>query len=123
MSGIGAALLLLIFASAFTWLGLVALIEVGVEHDVYDYSGLGLYCLGKTGELFVDFSIALYSAGALMSYIVVVGTLGTELTTRWGWIDRSYELYIVTVMLLGLFALPNCCRKHFGHLALIIRPS
>ena len=103
----------------FTWLGLVALIEVGVEHNVYDYSELGFYCLGKSGQLFVDFSIALYSTGALMSYIVVVGTLGTELTTRWGWIDRGYELYIVTVVLLGVFALPNCCRKHFGHLALI----
>ena len=83
----------------------MAPIDVGMEHDIYDYSGLGLYCLGKTGELFVDFSIALYSTGALMSYIVVVGTLETELTTRWGWMDQNYELYIV----IDLFALPNCC--------------
>ena len=69
----------------------MAPIDVGMEHDIYDYSGLGLYCLGKTGELFVDFCI--------------VGTLETEQTTRWGWMDRNYELYIV----IGLFALPNCC--------------
>ena len=106
---------MLIVTSIFTWLGIVALIEVGVEYDVYDYSALGRFCFGKIGELVVDLSIVLYSIGALMSYIVVVGTLGTELISRWGWTDLGYELYIITALLIGLFALPNCCRKHFGY--------
>ena len=110
---------MLIVTSIFTWLGIVALIEVGVEYDVYDYSALGRFCFGKIGELVVDLSIVLYSIGALMSYIVVVGTLGTELISRWGWTDLGYELYIITALLIGLFALPNCCRKHFGYLGII----
>ena len=54
---------------------------------MYDYSALGRFCFGKFGELVVDLSIVLYSVGALMSYIVVVGTLGTELISRWGWAE------------------------------------
>lgn len=110
--------ILFVVASFFTWLGLVALVEAGIAAHTFDYGEIASGSFGKFGQLVVDFTILIYSIGALLSYIIVIGSLCDDLVTSWGWQIR-YGIYYITAALVALFVLPNCLRRYFANLSVI----
>mmetsp|Transcript_27199 Transcript_27199/g.38699 ORF Transcript_27199/g.38699 Transcript_27199/m.38699 type:complete len:451 (-) Transcript_27199:40-1392(-) len=117
----GVALFVIMFAVAatFTWLGLVTLVEVGVSLNLMDYGSVASYTFGAFGEWLVEFAICIYSIGALLSYVIVIGSLSDNLVVSWGWKDSAYGIYYITSGIVLLFVLPNCLRRYFAHLTFV----
>ena len=45
-----------------------------------DYGKLASFTFGAFGEWIVEFAICIYSIGALLSYVIVIGTLSDTCT-------------------------------------------
>ena len=117
-AGVVLFVILFVVTSAFTWLGLVALVEAGIAAHTFDYGEIAIGSFGKCGQWLVDFAIVIYSIGALLSYIIVIGSLCDQLVSSWGW-QISFGIYYITAALVALFVLPNCLRRYFANLSVI----
>jgi len=117
----GVALFVIMFAVAaiFIWLGLVTLVEVGTSLNIMDYGSVASFTFGAFGEWIVEFAICIYSIGALLSYVIVIGSISDSLVVSWGWNDSAYGIYYITSGLVLLFVLPNCLRRYFAHLSFV----
>lgn len=119
LSGVAAAVIMSVIASVLIWLGLISLIDMGEAFNIHDYSELAKFAFGKGGELTVDFFIAIGNLGALISYIIVIGSTASDLLFSWG-CDVNNEgcsVYVMTSLIMLLFVFPICLMRVFGHLA------
>lgn len=119
-AGLVGATLLLTVASVFVWIGMIALVEVGIYTSTYDYPSLGQVCLGKMGKRLVNWSIIIMGIGSIMSYIVLLGLFSTTLFASWGWSWAvNGGIYLVTSIMVFILILPFCIYRSFGHFAFI----
>ena len=118
-AGVVSATIMLVVTACFTWLGLVALIDTGVKYGKFDYSELSLFAFGKHGETLVDICIAIGNFGALLSYMIVIGSTATDLFDSWGCLGQSFgcSQYLYTPLIVSIFVTPVCCKRVFGELA------
>ncbi len=108
-----------IIAGLLTWLGLNLLTVAGLQEKVYEYGGLVRHALGKPGEILVDLSIVIGCFGALLGYILVVGSTLSDLFMTWGCESDFCGIYSVTAISVAVFVAPICLLRHFGHLAIL----
>jgi hypothetical protein len=118
-AGIVTSIVMLLFTALFTWLGIVALVDTGVEFKKFDFSELSLHAFGRWGEVLVDISIAIGNFGALLSYMIVIGSTATNLFASWGCTGLAFNCstYLYTPVIIFLFVVPVCCKRVFGELA------
>lgn len=117
-AGVVSAVVMLIIAAIFTWLGLAALVDTGVAHNIYDFSSLAKFAFGRWGEIVVDVCIAFGNFGALLSYIIVIGSTCTDLLDSWGCPISGCSEYLMTTLLIAIFVTPVCLKRVFGELAI-----
>eukprot|EP01035_Chromulina_nebulosa_P017271 gene17271-22805_t len=118
-SGIFGGVIGYILASSMTWLGLNLLTAAGVKAKIYEYGNLTKFALGRKGEILIDISIIVGCFGALLGYILVVGSTLSELLNSWGCNNNFCGLYLTTIISVSAFVTPICLLRHFGHLALL----
>jgi solute carrier family 38 (sodium-coupled neutral amino acid transporter), member 11 len=106
-----------ILASSMTWLGINILTAAGLKSHLYEYGTLTKYALGRKGEILIDVSIIIGCFGALLGYILVVGSTISGLLGSWGCESDACGMYLTTIICVTLFVLPVCLFRHFGHLA------
>jgi hypothetical protein len=119
-AGIIPATIMLAVSAFFTWLGLVALIDVGAQFEKFDFSELSLHAFGKSGEVLVDISIAIGNFGSLLSYILVIGSTSAQLLSSWGCNGNNVMCSetALTIVIVALCVTPVCLKRVFGELAI-----
>ncbi len=117
-SGILGATVLFAVAGLFIWLGLISLVQCGIEYRKLDYSSLAKSAFGDVGEYIIDIVIVLNTFGALMSYITVVGGTCSELFISWGCSENNpaCSVYFVTSIIISFFVLPFCFNRFYGEM-------
>eukprot|EP00607_Mallomonas_marina_P006944 CAMPEP_0182429474 /NCGR_PEP_ID=MMETSP1167-20130531/29469_1 /TAXON_ID=2988 /ORGANISM="Mallomonas Sp, Strain CCMP3275" /LENGTH=378 /DNA_ID=CAMNT_0024613205 /DNA_START=270 /DNA_END=1406 /DNA_ORIENTATION=- len=116
-AGVVGATISFIIAAVFIILGLAILIETGAHHDILDYASLAFHLYGRTGKLLVNIAIIVYTFGALLSYVTIIGGTSTLLVESWG--CTQCDLYGWTVLMVVVFVLPLCLYKYYGHLGAV----
>jgi sodium-coupled neutral amino acid transporter 11 len=106
-----------LIASTMTWIGLNLLTAAGSQANIFEYGNLAKHALGRYGEILIDISIIVGSFGALLGYIIVVGSTLSDLLISWGCSTGGCDIYIVTGLSVAIFVAPICLFRHFGHLA------
>jgi amino acid permease len=132
-----------ILAAAAIWMGPVLLVEAGVYVGVLSYDELAKLFHGRWGSLSIDAAIVvshvpscnirgltcsdssqLLSLGAIISVLLVMGELASEILTTWtGNGQWSVNTMLVTVLLVVFFVLPVCMVRQLGHLVWVAAVS
>ena len=118
-SGLVGGVVGFMIATAGIWTGLLTLTEAGIHVNILEYSSLAKYAFPSIGELWVDASIIVLTFGAQLGYILVMGTLLAGLVESWGCHYEFCDIYLTTVISVGIFVTPVCMFRHFGHLAIL----
>ena len=113
--GILGAFILYIFASYFTWLGLMLITESAHFANIYEYQKLSSSAYGKFGDLLVDVSVLIYAFGAELGYFLIIGNTMSDLLVSWGCQSTICQPYVVITFMMFVFMLPLCLFRHFGH--------
>lgn len=121
-AGIVAAIFEYIIVGIVMYMGVELLIRSAERADIFNYSQLADTVLGPWGRFTVDMSITINNAGALLSYILIIGSLSHEVvdSMTYGPCDEWWcNAGFLTVFPIVIFTIPLCCIRNFGHLAII----
>eukprot|EP01038_Epipyxis_sp_PR26KG_P003976 gene3976-5697_t len=119
-SGVVAATIEYIVIGLMIYAGVAILIRVAEKRAVYDYTELMNDIFGPYGGLSIDLAIIVNNFGALLSYILIIGTLLNSVITTF--IDcHSFACHpaFLTFIVVFLLVTPLCLIRRFGHLAII----
>eukprot|EP00597_Dinobryon_sp_UTEXLB2267_P006404 CAMPEP_0170081818 /NCGR_PEP_ID=MMETSP0019_2-20121128/17587_1 /TAXON_ID=98059 /ORGANISM="Dinobryon sp., Strain UTEXLB2267" /LENGTH=453 /DNA_ID=CAMNT_0010296431 /DNA_START=97 /DNA_END=1459 /DNA_ORIENTATION=- len=116
-SGIAGGLFGFLVAGIGTWFGLVCLTAAGLHVNILEYSGLANFAFKQHGERIVDISIIIVTFGAQLGYILIVGTTLSDLLGSWGCESIVCNETFTTIVSVGVFVMPVCMFRTFGHLA------
>jgi sodium-coupled neutral amino acid transporter 11 len=120
-AGIVAAIFEYIIISFMTFFGAEIMIRSSDKTNIFDLSSVGHHILGEYFGKLVDFAIFIHGAGALLSYIIIIGSLFTDVVNTGsdscdGWYCDKVFLTILPIV---CFTVPLCLIRRFGHLAVI----
>jgi amino acid permease len=102
------------------YIGAEFLIKLGVSCNIYDYSHLAHSILGHYGSVAVNLSIVVTNAGGLLSYIIIIGSLFSDVVDTFSDCDDWYcNKGFLTVLPVLCFTVPLTLIRRFGHLAFI----
>jgi len=87
-------------------------LEIGQRKGVLNLSGLTTLFLGSTATFILQLCVVLVSQGALMSYLNVIGVMGSDVLTKWGWGWTYAEVLVVAAVLIT----PLICFRSYGDL-------
>jgi sodium-coupled neutral amino acid transporter 11 len=118
-AGIVGGLVGFLITTVATWTGLLCLTSAGVKENVYEYSGLAKRAFPHFGELMVDIAIIVLTFGSQLGYVLVVGTLLSDLLGSWGCNSVVCNEMFTTIISVGVFVTPVCLYRHYGHLAIL----
>ena len=114
-AGIAVCVILYIIIALLNYTGVDLIVRVAEEVKVFDYSELATTVLGKRGSQLVDWSIVVGGAGSLLSYFLIIGSVLEEVIGECsGW---YCNVGFITVLCIGIFTVPLCLLRNFGHLA------
>lgn len=102
-----------------TFMGVDLLTWSGDKVGIHDFGKLARFGLGCYGDYLVDGSIFITNSGALVSYVIVIGTLAQSIILTYrssGWYSN---VSFLSGIIVGVFVTPFCLIPKFGHLALI----
>lgn len=102
-----------------TYTGVEMLILSADKINVITYPDLCEKSLGSYGKYLIEYAILFSNAGALMSYIIIVGTLLDSILLTYissSWYTNSAFLVLISVLLI---IFPICLIRNFGHLSYI----
>jgi proton-coupled amino acid transporter len=117
-AGVVCATFMIIVGAVLIWLGMVAVIEAGIYVNRLDYSEVAEKAMGLTGKRLVDWSIVLGNLGAMMSYVIVLGSTTSHLLLSWGCTnDIACGVDVMSSLLMATVVFPVCTNREFGHLA------
>jgi amino acid permease len=123
-SGIILAIFEYILFSFMTFLGIYLLIRAADERSTFAYADLAAVVFGDTwGPYILDVAIVLNNGGALLSYVLIIGSLGESIVATFvsaETIESSwmYSETFITILAIFLLVLPLCLIRSFGHLGL-----
>jgi hypothetical protein len=86
--GIGSFVIMLLLVTLLTWFGVVVLLNIGISHNIHDYSDLALFSLGRSGMVFVDIAIFIESVVHIVASTLVMVHLVD------GWCDSFNWVYL-----------------------------
>ena len=120
-SGIVAAIFEYSIICTMIYLGAELIIQCGDIIQVHDYSGCVGTILGPWGSFVVDISIVFNGAGALLSYVIIIGSLFSSIVQSGSCSNSSWYCNegFLTILPILLFTVPLCLIRRFGHLAYI----
>ncbi len=118
-SGLVGGFIGFIIATYCTWLSLLIISDAGITNKVLEYSGLAKLAFAKTGLRINDISIVIGAFGALLGYVLVIGSTMSDLLSGWGCHSDICGIYGTTLTFITLFVLPLCLMRQFGHLAYV----
>ena len=114
-SGIIVCIFEYIIISIMNYTGVNLLVRCAEETKVFDYSNLAETILGPWGSILVDVSIVVGAAGSLLSYILIIGSVLTEVVMKCS--EWYCNVIFLTIIPVTLFTVPLCLLRNFGHLA------
>jgi len=108
-------------ATYCTWLSLKVITDVGIQLNILEFSGLAERAFDTAGLRINDVSIVIGAFGALLGYILVIGSTMSELLYNWGCSEDSSVcgIYGTSIIFVTVFVLPLCLMRQFGHLAYV----
>lgn len=119
-SGIVSTIIEYVVIGTMMFYGVEMMIKVAVRRDIFDFSAVADNILGVYGRLAVDLSIVVNNAGALLSYILIIGTLFEDIVTTFSDCSAGYcNIAFLTILPICCFTIPLCLIRNFGHLAVI----
>lgn len=119
-SGIVSTIIEYVVIGTMMFYGVEMIIKVAVRRDIFDFSAVADNVLGVYGRLAVDLSIVINNAGALLSYILIIGTLFEDIVTTFSDCSAGYcNIAFLTILPICCFTIPLCLIRNFGHLAII----
>ncbi len=118
-SGIVAAIFEYSIICSMIYLGSELIIKCGEEAKIHDYSSLVGTVLGGYWNTIVDVSIVLNGAGALLSYVIIIGSLFSSIVSSGGCNEWYCNEGFLTVLPIVTCTVPLCLIRRFGHLAYI----
>lgn len=119
-AGILAATVEYAIIGLIVYFGAHFLIKAAIEVQIFEYGELAQEILGDAGRLCVDISTFVGAIGALVAYVIIVGTLSSNVVTSMTSIDSWYTSNItLSVGIVTVFVAPLCLIRRFGHLAYI----
>jgi sodium-coupled neutral amino acid transporter 11 len=118
-SGIVAAFFEYVIIGSSIYIGSELLIHYGDKIKTYDFSDVVRNILGEWGSFTVDVAIVFNGFGALLSYIIIIGSLfssivGSDSCSQWYCSEE-----FLTVLPILFFTIPFCLIRRFGHLAYV----
>jgi hypothetical protein len=116
--GILLGTLISMVCALFVCLGAIALVDIGIEKNEYDYSELTALLFGRRWSYAVDVCVILQNLGSIMTCILLCGDSGVLLLQRWGCDSPVCGIYAVTTCFVLGGILPLCLVRHFGQLLL-----
>lgn len=119
-SGILSCCVEYIIVGVMIYMGVEMMIQCAASQQIFDYPKLAGHVLGVYGKLAVDLSIVINGAGALLSYILIIGTLFEDIVSSFSTCDAWYcNIAFLTILPIVTFTIPLCLIRNFGHLAVI----
>jgi amino acid permease len=119
-AGMASAFIEYLVIGIMIFLGVEMLALCGESRQIFDYSKLTESLLGTYGKLAVDISIVVTGAGALLSYILVIGSLLENIINEFSACTAWYcDEAFITALPIIVFTIPLCLIRQFGHLAVI----
>ena len=118
-TGMIGALLMLLGVAYITWYGVHLIVAMTTRIKQPSYQQAVLHTLGPTGENIYLVSVIIMGAGALISYITIVGGTASQLFISWGCQNDWCDVYGVTGTFVPFFVLPLCLFRHYGHLSFL----
>ncbi len=129
-SGILAALFEYVVISIMIYTGVEMIVRCAQHTDIFDYAELVRNIFPQYyGGVVIDFCIVLSNAGALLSYILVIGSLMDDIVGGFSnctadddhGMNGAWYCNIgwLTVLPIVFFTVPLCLIRKFGHLAMI----
>ena len=119
-SGIFATLLAYIIVGYMMLSGMNLIIKSAELFEVYDYYELCCKSMGKFGGKALDISITINGLGALISYFIIIGSLGQEMIQNWFSTSEWYSKSYILIIFFAIFIItPLCLIRQYGHLVWI----
>ncbi|KAG0381135.1 hypothetical protein BGX24_009082 [Mortierella sp. AD032] len=113
-SGFGLGIVLSVAVAVLTWMALYILIISGKKINVYKYAILCEATMGRFGFYLLNSVIFFQSAGACITYMIVVGdTIPIILDILGFWVSRRWVILVSSI----LFILPLLFYRSIGSLA------
>ena len=117
-AGIGVALFLYVVFGTLTVFSVEVLLRAAHTVKVYDYADIAAEAFGACGNVLVDVSIVLMTGGALLSYILIIGSLLQTIVAPYAGAGSVYaSAAFLTAVPVAVVVLPMCLVRHLGHLA------
>ena len=108
------------FVGTMTYVGVDLLIRCADQTQIFEYSELCTAAFGPQGEVLLDVCVVTGNLGALLSYIVIIGSLMANILMIYGIAPAWYTTATFwSFVLVTLFVVPTCCIRNYGHLAFI----
>ena len=108
------------FVGTMTYVGVDLLIRCADQTQIFEYSELCTAAFGPYGEVLLDICVVTGNLGALLSYIVIIGSLMENILMVYGVASAWYTTATFwSFVLVTLFVVPTCCIRNYGHLAFI----
>lgn len=119
-AGIVSCIFEYIIIGIMVYLGVEMLALCGENRKIFDYSSLAKNMLGEYGKTTVDISVVVNNTGALLSYMLIIGSLFKNILDEFSSCNAGYcNIAFLTAIPVALFTIPLCLIRQFGHLALI----
>eukprot|EP01031_Cornospumella_fuschlensis_P029050 gene29050-35064_t len=121
-AGIVATIFEYIIVGVMMYQGVVLSIRSADKAKIFHYSQLAEYTVGNIGRYLIDVSIVVNNAGALLSYILIIGTLSSNVLKTFSGCngdDWYCNAGFLTIFPIVFFTIPLCLIRNFGHLAII----
>lgn len=113
-----------IVVGVLTYTGVELLIHASDKVELYDYASLSINALGYFGKYFIEISILMNNTGALLSYMIIIGSLSHDILITFSPPDVWYTSSAFVLLLVVIFIItPLCLIRNFGHLAIISQLS
>ena len=116
-SGLVLAIFEYIIIGTLNYMGVDILIRCAVASNIFDFPQLASSFLGPWGATAVDASVVMMNAGALLSYILIIGTLIEDIVGDCS--DWYCNVGFLTVLPVVGCAIPLCLIRNFGHLVMV----
>lgn len=102
--------------SVMLYQGVQMLVRCAELKDNYDFTDIVNKILGVKWGYFLDISVTLNNLGALISYVLIIGTLLKSVVGGDGnhWWNN---IVFLSIMPIAMFTVPLCLIRNFGHLA------
>lgn len=117
---VGISLEYIIF-SVLTYWGVEILLTAAENHRVYDFGHLVVLSAGSSyGQFIYDLVIVLGGLGSMLSYVLIVQSLSTNIVSNFYSFSSTIELStmkVVVTVVSFIVITPLCLIRNFGHLS------